>query len=329
MFHRKNRINVHAIRVLILCSTCLILGCSKTPPAIAVDPRIQLDNTSAPNAGPVPNKTTDVPGVPPGGVNWPAEIPFPNDDLELAVRIDDSASVESLLLADVSVQGMTKDGNSLLHLGAMHADPRTAMLLLKWGADPDAVSLGGETPIDILQRQGFVSSSMAGLSFSEVLHQRMVGGIDRAFELAQQLVHRGNELAALRRQMLADFEVDRERFRAQAAVYSFRNTGIEVALPMRFWDVPTEERPPGWMANYKTTDTLPQARLKSEPVPLHDDFDSPLELPTPSQFDEAIKITKWAVIQAGLAHGVSSPKFRQVLQRAKHIVGDAAAGKLR
>ena len=257
----------------------------------------------------------------------PMGIPLPNPDLERAVRDDDWGTIEAMLVQGTDLTGMTEDGRSLVHVAAESPCPRAAMLLLRAGADPDCLSLDGETPLDVLRRRGFVLESATDQSFDEVLLQRMKNGIERAFELARESLDRGQELAELRCSMIAEFEVDRARFKERAALFSSRVIGVETPLPMRLWDVPTDERPPGWVANYKTTDTTPQAYLKTEAVPLPRDFDSPLDLPIPPPFDQAVELVHIAVLEAGFAFGVRHPAFRRVVERAKAVVREAEVGK--
>jgi hypothetical protein len=243
-----------------------------------------------------------------------------------AVRADQSAQVEALLLAKVSPQGRTVNRSTLLHLACEHLDPRTAMWLVRAGADVDARDATGATPMDVLRKQGYVAAELDNPDLFLALQYRMAQGIVHAVQQAEELVQLGEELNQLRCQLIAEFEVDRERLHEHARQFSFRVTGGRWVSSerLRFGSV---DGAPDEMGNPALEHELPTYELTTEAVPLPDDFDSPLELPTPPQFEQAIQLLHWSVLQAGLAFGVSDPRFRIVIEESKRLVRRARAGQ--
>jgi hypothetical protein len=236
-----------------------------------------------------------------------------------AVVEEEHQALAMLLAEGHSPDGTTTAGQPLLHVACTQANPRTALLLVRAGADCDLVDPQGQTPLDVLRRHGDMPTNLPIMDVLVVLQWRMTGGIGRALDRAEQLVHRGEELNQERLAILEEFEVDREQFKERAARHSYRITGGRFTLPQRFWDVPTEERPPGWMANYDTMDTNPQYEFTYEGVPLPEDFDAPLELPFPPQFAEAEEWMLWALAEAQLAYGTEDDMYQTVLGQIRPL----------
>jgi ankyrin repeat protein len=86
----------------------------------------------------------------------------PPMDLADAAAVDDVAAVASLLAEDVDVDARTADGFTPLHLAAFFDAPYTAALLIRSGADVDAVA---ESPTRVAP----LHSGVAGRSTPVVL----------------------------------------------------------------------------------------------------------------------------------------------------------------
>ena len=245
--------------------------------------------------------------------------------LEEAVLSEDSELVEELLSSNVPCTGKMKDGRYLLHAASESRDTRIALMLLRCGANPDAVAENGERPIDVLLRNEFIAEDMLDVPYDNVQIARTIDAVRKAYHVAEMKYVRGLELMELRAKLLADNKIDQERAIRMASMHSMEITGSRRTGPSEAaLAIPYEERtshplwrnlwlkgeansPPGWEHTF-------------EAKPLPKDLLEPLELPIPSQFEEGTLIVQWCVIRAALVYNTSSEEFQTFLKKANQLI---------